>query len=127
MKKTFSNRTAKYWSLKIWAYLRDHPEIHDKRLLPASIQSYRNHVLRNQPHRCPLCTLFYPKNYRETRCIGCPLYEAGHGCIYHDDAAAYNQWVAADTGNTLEDDHEVEDRRQSAAGTIVDIIKAWEV
>lgn len=104
-----TEKQAKEESLLVWRYLRDHPEIYDKSLLPEKIYS----VIRGYWNTCPLCQLYVEE--LGTGCEECPLYKAGEDC-YSALSAFYKWW---DNG-TKED-------REHNASRIVDIIEAWEV
>ena len=104
-----TEKQAKEESLLVWRYLRDHPGIYDKSLLPEKIYS----VIRKYWCTCPLCQLYTEE--RGGDCEECPLKKAGEGCGSID--SAYFKW--GDCG--------IEEDRERHASRIVDIIESWEV
>ena len=113
-------RTAKRWTIQIWSYLQDHPEITLKSSLPNYIKYYKNKNLSSCLHECPLCELLKLKDtsvFRSQDCSKCPLYKAGAGCL-EVVLAPYDIWANTSFSN---------EARSSAAGRIVSIVRAWKV
>lgn len=105
-----TKRKAKSLSLKVWRYLRDHPECFDKAKIPKELYS----EIEKLRARCPLCEYHQfgcMENNWETN-ITCPLYRGG-GCA----DGYYERWELAKTRQ----------ERSRCAGIIVKQIEAWEV
>jgi hypothetical protein len=96
---------AKELSLEVWEYLAEHPEAASKFDLPTEIAAKVDGML----NRCPLCKLFHGND-----CVGCPLEEAGEGCMSNKQDTAYSLWTSG-----------VEEKRRIGAKRIVEIVKAW--
>ena len=100
---------AKRLALKLWRYLRDHPEVRSKYDVP--VIGRRVFELRGG---CPLCEV-YNTDKGSTCSDGCPLWGDNKGCM--DDNAPYNRWRNAFT----------EEDRAKAAGDLVKQIEAWKI
>ena len=100
---------AKRLALKLWRYLRDHPEVQSKYEVPAI--GKRVFSLRGG---CPLCEV-YNTDKGSSCSDGCPLYNNDGGCM--EDNAPYNRWRNATT----------EEQRAKAADDLVKQIEAWKI
>jgi hypothetical protein len=94
-----TRQEAKKLSLEVWRYLRDHPNIKNKRGLPQELFA----KIKDLESQCPLCAVFWC-------CEDCPL----ERCTQH--YGVYNLWYEA--GSDAE--------RRMAATRIVRRIEAWE-
>jgi len=97
-----TKRQAKSITLKVWRYLRDHPEIWFKEDLPPSLYL----LIVNLADKCPLCEY----NKAKPRCVGCPL-------VYGKKCYQYAKWCCADISDT--------DTRRKAAARIVELVEKW--
>lgn len=100
---------AKEITLKVWRYLRDHPEICRKNQLP----KYLYKLVKNFHAECPLCEFFYfiKKGRIEGSCKPCPLKDC------HYERSLFQKWACADVDNI--------ETRQKAAAKIVEKVEAW--
>ena len=100
---------AKRECLKIWRYLRDHPEIEHKQGLPYSLYE----IIGNQENQCPLCELFLGGSLHLFRgCKRCPL-------NYRESCYQHSKWylsVRGIEGNSM---------RKKAAARIVELVERW--
>lgn len=97
-------------TIKVWEYLRDHPEVVDKTEIPEELYN----LIRHQKARCTLCTLYYPdEGELGIPCTDCPLYQSGNGC--KEEGSPYLVWFNADLENTA--------MRRNAANRIVTACK----
>lgn len=106
-----TKRKAKSLSLKVWRYLRDHPEISEKSGLPKELFDQ----IKNLECECPLCEYFERGN---DACEGCPLDDGDYQPCGPD---SFNVWDMSDyNGNPKED-------RARGAGRLVERLEKWEV
>jgi len=101
-------RTAKRLSLKVWGYLKEHPDCDKKSQLPKELLT-RIIILDCQ---CPLCEYFHKA--KSPGCILCPLHYIT--CENYECIDWFN-WENA-THNS---------DRKKCAEDIFNKIKAWEV
>lgn len=125
-----TKRKAKSLSLKVWRYLRDHPQFAMKTDLPKELLK----EIEEMECYCPLCEYQIQKKrvklkwfddkrqYGEDgRCGGCPLC-VNHQCCADGDQP-YNMWCYyddTDSKNSMK-------MRDKYAGLVVKQIEAWEV
>jgi len=115
------HQEARTRTLKLWRWLAKHP-FREKHEAPFF---YSENYPREQCD-CPLCTLF---NNTADRCRGCPLADAGVGCIvwtpqgsllcnYISRPSPYNRWQNANSRRSRA-------ASVSAAQEIVALVAAW--
>jgi hypothetical protein len=106
--------TAVNHTLKVWTYLRDHPEINTKDELPDYLYS----TIRNLEAECPLCEIFSNFNRHGIRIcknkvgVKCPLYKC---YVTHNHVGLYEKW-----GNAFGCEE-----RAKYAGKIVNRLLQW--
>ena len=105
MKKT--KLAAKRLTLKVWRYLRDHPEIRRKQYLPEKL--YRK--IRFLNYICPLCELFEATQFDHKFCFNCPL----DICYLH--GSSHSRWSEATNIYS----------RKEAAAEVVRKVESWKI
>ena len=95
-------KKAKKLTLEVWRYLRDHPEICEKKDLPDNL--YKK--IKSFICECPLCEAF-----KNVPCNNCPLKYC------ETRSKVFSDWKWAKTDKA----------RQQAAAKIVELVEAWEV
>ena len=100
-----TKKKAKKITIKIWSYLRDHPEIRRKVELPKKLYALMEYHLSE----CALCTVFRGRS--NNSCQGCPL----GSCELTSD---YWKWVRSSSRSF--------DRSQAAA-SIVKKVEEWKI
>ena len=98
-----TQQKAKELTLEVWEYLRDHPEIYAKKLLPVELFA-KIKLLKSW---CPLCELFRVDGACKRRC---PL-----DCLVY--GSDWNLWDISSLSDNA--------TRQQAAANIVEKVKAW--
>lgn len=108
-----SAEEAKEWSIKVWEYLAEHPDVADKGEIPFEIWT----VVENMLNRCPLCEWRNSMRYFKRGinfCENCPLAAAKERCTSR--ASAWGLWMDA-LSNTA---------RETSAKRILEIVTEWD-
>ena len=118
---------AKRESLRVWRYLRDHPEIDKKSKLPKELLN----IIQHYENQCPMCEYFMEKNFEfepedaptfeglfDTDCCkGCPLY-------YKSVCYQFRKWNN-DYGSKIYNDKQMLICRYKAAKRIEELLVKW--
>ena len=102
--KKMKYRKAKKVTIEVWSYLRDHPEISEKKDLPENL--YRK--IAHHIDRCPLCSIFRGRS--NNSCNGCPLVS----CSWDSD---YMGWAATQNSSY----------RSEKAASILKKVEEWKI